>query len=83
MIDVHSQPPAAAHPVDTGSIDSREADMEVQRWTSVFHSANGWMHAPPDSHFQRRGEMIELVGAVHRCGRVWYASSITKLGDET
>jgi hypothetical protein len=54
-----------------------------QRWASVFHRTNGWLHAPPGSHFERSGEMIVLVGAVHRCGRAWYASSISKLEEES
>jgi hypothetical protein len=73
-------------PEEAGGIASTGADASdaaTQRWTSVFHSTNGWMHAPPGSYFQRSGETIELVGAVHRCGRVWYATSISKLGDNT
>ncbi|MEA2492341.1 MAG: hypothetical protein QOJ29_252 [Thermoleophilaceae bacterium] len=55
-------------------------DAHEERWDAVFHRTNGWLLAPPGSHFRRSGEVIELVGAVHRCGRVWYASSISKLG---
>jgi hypothetical protein len=94
MINLHSQSlPAGSRavsapdtPEDGGGTTSTGAgasDAVTERWTSVFHSTNGWMHAPPGSHFQRSGETIELVGAVHRCGRVWYATSISKLGDNT
>lgn len=58
-------------------------DVPPDRWKSVFHRTNGWLHAPPGSHFERTGETVELVGAVHRCGRVWYATSISKLGEES
>jgi hypothetical protein len=58
-------------------------DTPTQRWASIFHRTNGWLHAPPGSHFERSGEMVELVGAVHRCGRAWYASSISKLAEES
>ena len=43
------------------STDADPSDATTQRWTSVFHSTNGWMHAPPGSYFQRSGETIELV----------------------
>ena len=56
------------------------ADAPIERWTSVFHRTNGWLDAPAGSHFQRSGETVELVGAVHQCGRVWYATSISKVG---
>jgi hypothetical protein len=58
-------------------------DPPAERWTSVFHRTNGWLHAPPGSHFERTGDMVELVGAVHRCGRIWYATSISKLGEDS
>jgi hypothetical protein len=67
----------------TASTGASVVDAPTERWTSVFHRTNGWLHAPPGSHFQRSGEMVELVGAVHRCGRVWYATSISKLGEDS
>ena len=68
-------------PQGSGGTASTRADAaDAERWAVVFHTTNGWMHAPPGSYFQRSGDTIELVGAVHRCGRVWYASSISKLG---
>lgn len=67
----------------TASTGAYASDAATERWTSVFHSTNGWMQAPPSSYSQRRRETIELVGAFHRCGRVWYATSISKLGDST
>jgi hypothetical protein len=65
----------------TGPTGASVLDASAVRWTSVFHRTNGWLHAPPGSHFQRNGEMVELIGAVHPCGRAWYATSISKLGD--
>jgi hypothetical protein len=67
----------------TASTGASVVDAPTERWTSVFHRTNGWLHAPPGSHFQRAGDMVELVGAVHRCGRVWYATSISKLGEDS
>jgi hypothetical protein len=67
----------------TASTGASVLDPPTERWTSVFHRTNGWLHAPPGSHFQRSRETIELVGAVHRCGRVWYATSISKLGENS
>jgi len=64
----------------TASTGTSVADVPIERWTSVFHTTNGWLDAPAGSHFQLSGEMIELVGAVHHHGRVWYATSISKLG---
>jgi hypothetical protein len=58
-------------------------DAPAERWTSVFHRTNGWLYAPPGSHFQRKGDVVELIGAVHRCGRAWYATSISKLGEDS
>ena len=49
-----------------------------ERWVAVFHKVNGWMEAPEGAYFRAHGEIIELVGGVHRCGSAWYASSITK-----
>jgi hypothetical protein len=48
------------------------------RWAAVFHKVNGWMYAPAGAYFREHRDTVELVGGVHRCGSVWYASSITK-----
>jgi hypothetical protein len=66
----------------TAAAGSSAVEEPTERWTSVFHRTNGWLHAPSGSHFERSGEVVELVGAVHRCGRVWYATSISKLGED-
>jgi hypothetical protein len=66
----------------TAAAGSSAVEGSTERWTSVFHRTNGWLYAPPGSHFERSGEMVELVGGVHRCGRVWYATSISKLGED-
>jgi hypothetical protein len=67
----------------TGLTGTSVSDAPAERWTSVFHRTNGWLHAPPGSHFERTGDMVELVGAVHRCGRIWYATSISKLSKDS
>jgi hypothetical protein len=51
------------------------------RWAAVFHKVHGWMYAPSGAYFRANRDTVELVGGVHRCGSVWYASSITKHGD--
>jgi hypothetical protein len=58
---------------DTGTEFAPDA-----QWASVFHKVNGWMDAPPGAYFRATRDTVELVGGVHRCGSVWYASSITK-----
>ena len=58
-------------------------DAPAERWTAVFHRTDGWLHAPAGSYFQRKGEIVELVGAVHPNGRAWYATSISKLGGDS
>jgi hypothetical protein len=62
----------------TAETDSQTGFDPAARWTAVFHKVNGWIYAPSGAYFRAKGDFVELVGAVDRCGSAWYASSITQ-----